>query len=65
MKVSCSCGFIGLLEDLLIDDENHRVFYCPSCHLTGGLFFYNGKDLVGKPLSSIAKVMANLKCQSF
>lgn len=38
-EVICSCGFQGKIKDLLIDDENHRYYYCPFCRLDGGLSF--------------------------
>lgn len=39
IEVTCSCGFQGKIEDLYIDDENHRHYFCPTCHLDGGLDF--------------------------
>lgn len=38
-KVECSCGFTGKIDDLLIDDQDHRQLYCPKCKLTGGIEF--------------------------
>jgi len=39
MKITCSCGFSGVLSDLLVDDNYHRVYYCPNCKLYNGIKF--------------------------
>lgn len=50
IEVICSCEFQGKIEDLHIDDENHRHYFCPSCYLDGGLNFTHPQKVDKNPI---------------